>query len=156
MELIIDRLVRDFERGKLSRRQLIQSLVLAAAPAVAAEPAPFKATAVNHISYQVADYARTRDFYAGFLGMKVSHDDGRQCYLSFGSSFLLVSNARQGRTPPVVDHVAYTIDAWDTSDVEAVLKKRGLTPRPDKEKSFHVQDPEGFDLQISGIPPKAE
>jgi len=34
--------------------------------------------------------------------------------------------------------------------VEAELKRRGLTPRPDTEDSFHVKDPDGFDLQISG------
>src|SRR5215471_10392378 len=106
MEHIIDRLVRDFETGKLSRRQLVQSLAVAASAATAAapaDPAPFKAVTVNHISYQVADYAKTRDFYAGLLGMEVSHDDGRQCYLSFGNTFLLPRNIRQGRTAPLVD-----------------------------------------------------
>ena len=158
MEQIIAKLVQDFELGKLSRRQLIQSLTVAAsaaATASAADSAAFKAVTVNHISYQVADYAKTRDFYTSLLGMKVSHDDGRQCYLSFGNTFLLPRNARQGRTPPLVDHIAYTIETWDKNAVEAELKKRGLTPRPDTENSFHVKDPDGFDLQISGKEMKA-
>jgi len=37
--------------------------------------------------------------------------------------------------------------------VEAELKRRGLKPRPDMVgddfKSFHVLDPDGWDLQIS-------
>jgi catechol 2,3-dioxygenase-like lactoylglutathione lyase family enzyme len=158
MEHIIDRLVREFEGGKLSRRQLIQSLTVAAsgaATAVAADPAPFKAVTVNHISYQVADYAKTRDFYAGLLGMQVSHDDGRQCYLSFGNTFLLPRNMRQGRTAPMVDHIAYTIETWNKDAVEAELKKRGLPVRPDTENSFHTKDPDGFDVQISGKEMKA-
>src|SRR5215475_1965023 len=158
MEHIIDRLVRDFERGKLSRRQLIQSLTVAAssaATASAADPAPFKAVTVNHISYQVADYAKTRDFYAGLLGMQVSHDDGRQCYLSFGNTFLLPRNIRQGGTAPNVDHIAYTIETWNKDAVEAELKKRGLPVRPDTENSFHTKDPDGFDVQISGKEMKA-
>jgi catechol 2,3-dioxygenase-like lactoylglutathione lyase family enzyme len=158
MEQIIDRLVRDFEQGKLSRRQLIQSLTVAASSAVAAnaaDPAPFKAVTVNHISYQVADYAKTRDFYAGLLGMEVSHDDGRQCYLSFGNTFLLPRNVRQGRTAPLVDHIAYTIEAWNKDAVEGELKKRGLPIRPDTENSFHTKDPDGFDLQIAGKEMKA-
>jgi len=161
MEKIIDRLVKDFETGKLSRRQLIQSLTVAASAATASaaepspDPAPFKAVTVNHISYQVADYKKTRDFYAGLLGMEVSHDDGRQCYLSFGNTFLLPRNVRQGRTAPLVDHIAYTIETWNKADVEAELKKRGLSPRPDTENSFHVKDPDGFDLQISGKEMKA-
>ena len=161
MEQIIAKLVKDFELGKLSRRQLIQSLTIAASAATAApvasaadDPA-FKAVTVNHISYQVADYAKTRDFYAGLLGMQVSHDDGRQCYLSFGNTFLLPRNARQGSTPPRVDHIAYTIETWDKNAVEAELKRRGLQPRPDTEDSFHVKDPDGFDLQISGKGMKA-
>ena len=153
MEQIIAKLVQDFELGKLNRRQLIQCLTAAAttaatAGAVAGEG--FKAVAVNHISYQVADYTKTRDFYASLLGMKVSHDDGRQCYLSFGDTWLLPRNARQGSTPPRVDHVAYTIETWDKKAVEAELKRRGLTPTPDTDDSFHVKDPDGFNLQISG------
>jgi catechol 2,3-dioxygenase-like lactoylglutathione lyase family enzyme len=152
MERIIGKLLSDFEHGKLSRRQLVQSIAVlastsAATPAPAAESA-FKAAAVNHISYSVADYARTRDFYEGLFGMKISHDDGRQCYMEFGSTHLIPRNARAGATTPRVDHVAYTIDPWDRSAVEAELKRRGLNPRPDEETSFHVKDPDGFDLQI--------
>jgi catechol 2,3-dioxygenase-like lactoylglutathione lyase family enzyme len=131
------------------------STAAAVAPASAADNKGFQAVAVNHISYQVADYAKTRDFYAGLLGMQVSHDDGKQCYLSFGDTFLLPRNARQGVTAPRVDHIAYTIETWDKTAVEAELKRRGLTPRPDTEDSFHVKDPDGFDLQISGKNMKA-
>ena len=156
MEQIIAKLLREFEEGKMNRRQLIQSLAVAASAATAAIPLAaaggkgFKAVAVNHISYRVADYARTRDFYADLLGMNVSHDDGRQCYLAFGDSFIIPRNARNGGTTPVIDHIAYTVDTWDKSAAEAELKRRGLTPRPDTEDSFHVKDPDGFDLQISG------
>jgi catechol 2,3-dioxygenase-like lactoylglutathione lyase family enzyme len=159
MEHLIAKLLHDFEQGRMDRRQLIRSLALAATAAGAASPTAaegkgFQAVAVNHISYVAADYAGTRDFYADLLGMKVSHDDGKQCYMSFGDSFLLPRNARTGgktvQTPPLVNHIAYTIDNWDKNAVEAELKRRGLEPRPDTEDSFHVKDPDGFDLQISG------
>lgn len=161
MENIIAKLLQDFECGKMNRRQLIQSIAAVAAVAggagaASAEGSPvFKAVAVNHISYQVADYAKTRDFYARLLGMKVSHDDGKQCYMAFGDSFLLPRNVHAGGkgpaiTPPHVDHIAYTIDDWNKNKVEAELKKFGLDPRPDTDDSFHVKDPDGFNLQISG------
>lgn len=155
MEHIIARLLHDFEQGKMNRRQLIQSIAIAAtaavaAPAQAAEGKGFKAVTVNHISYQVADYPKTRDFYADLLGMKVSHDDGRQCYLAFGDTFLLPRQGRAGAAVPRVDHIAYTIEDWDKNAVEAELKRRGMTPTPDTEDSFHVKDPDGFNLQISG------
>lgn len=162
MEHIIAKLLQDFEHGKMNRRQLIRSLALAASAAAATAPAAladdkkgFKTVAVNHISYQVADYAKTRDFYAGLMGMKVSQDNGRQAYLSFGDTFLLPRNARNGGATPRVDHIAYTIDNWDKNAVEAELKRWGLEPRPDTENSFHVKDPDGFDLQISGKEMKA-
>jgi catechol 2,3-dioxygenase-like lactoylglutathione lyase family enzyme len=159
MEHIVTKLLEDFERGRMTRRQLIQSLALAATaaaaggvePASAVEGKGFKAVMVNHISYQVADYKRTRDFYRDLLGMRVKQDDGqRQCYLTFGDSFLIPRNARSGISPPRVDHIAYTIDGWDKNAVEAELKRRGLEPRPDTDDSFHVKDPDGFDLQIAG------
>lgn len=160
MEHIIAKLLEDFERGKMSRRQLIKSLALSAASAASAAPVAvaadvgkgFKAVAVNHISYQVADYAKTRDWYVGLLGMTVSGDNGRQCNLSFGShgTWLLPRNARDAGSAPKVDHIAYTIETWDKDAVKAELERRGLSPRPDTDNSFHVKDPDGFDVQISG------
>jgi len=151
MEHIISKLLDDFEQGKLTRRQLVQSLALAAAATVApvaTAAAPFKAVAVNHISFEAHDYRKIRDFYAGLLGMNISHDNGHECSLSFGDSILIARN--HAANTPRIDHVAYTIDNWDRHAVEAELKRRSLQPRPDTENSFHVKDPEGFDLQIAG------
>src|SRR5579871_5472970 len=160
MEQIIAKLLQDFEDGKMNRRQLIKSLAVASAaaaavPAVADEAKHFKAVTINHISYQVKDYKVTRDWYVDLLGMKVSGDTGRQCNLSFGDSFLLPRNGREGAAVPHVDHIAYTIETWDKSAVEAELKRRGLAVRPDTENSFHTKDPDGFDVQISGKDMKA-
>ena len=50
------------------------------------------------------------------------------------------------------DGFCWGIDQWDAKKVEAELKKRGLTPVADNHgdfQSFHVKDPDGFDLQIS-------
>jgi len=162
MEHIIATLLNDFEHGKMTRRQLIQSLALTATAASAAGAAPlaaaapaegmkFKLLTVNHVSYNVADYKKTRDFYTDLFDLKVTQDNGTsQCYLSFANTFIIPRNARGERKPPLVDHIAYTIDNWDKNVVEAELKRRGLEPRPDTENSFHVKDPDGFDLQISG------
>ena len=153
MEQIIAGLLDQVERGQLSRRHLVQTLALAlsaaATPALGAEAKGLKAAAVNHISYGVADYGRTRDFYSDLLGMKVSHDDGKQCYLAFGNSFLVARKTRQPDNKPYVDHIAYTIDNWDAGAVEAELKRRNLDPKVDAEKlSVFVKDPDGLGVQI--------
>ncbi len=158
MEHIICALLEGFEHGKMTRRQLIQSLAVAAsaapsasAAAVAAEEGNgFKAVSVHHISYQVADYGKTRDFYANLLGMKVRGDTGKQCSLIFGDSVIIARTPSQtGAKTPLVDHIAYTIDAWKKDEVGAELKRRGLNPTLDPENSFHVKDPDGYHLQLN-------
>jgi hypothetical protein len=53
----------------------------------------------------------------------------------------------------VINHVSWGIQPWDTEKVKGELERRGLKPRPDMVgenfKSFHVTDPDGWDLQIS-------
>jgi catechol 2,3-dioxygenase-like lactoylglutathione lyase family enzyme len=158
MEHVIADLLNQFERGLLTRRQLIKSLALGSAAAsvragaAAAAETGFSTVAVNHISYQVADYGKTRDFYVDLLGMKASDDNGRQVNLSFGAdgAILLARNARQAGTAPKVDHIGYTIAHWNKDAVKAELERRTLEPRPDTDLSFHVKDPDGFDVQICG------
>jgi catechol 2,3-dioxygenase-like lactoylglutathione lyase family enzyme len=160
MEHIIGKLLQDYEHGKMTRRQLIQTLAVAAGAAStvgSAEAAvPAVATYINHVSMQVADYTKTRDFYAGLFGMKVTNDDGKtQCRLNFGDNILIARNASSRPGGKVgVDHIAYSLANWDTNKavkpaVEAELKRRGLMIRA-TEGGFHVQDPDGFDVQMGG------
>jgi catechol 2,3-dioxygenase-like lactoylglutathione lyase family enzyme len=200
MESFIAKLLQDFENGKMSRRQLIQTVAVAATvyaggeEAANAAPATggFKTIAVNHISYSCPDYTKARDFYAALMGMEnlPEHDNGGQAYLAFGpregGAWLLprVTNdiktpnplaAPRGNTgaaaagnagargaqgrgnatrPPVqavIDHIAYTVANFNKERAEAILKDWGLPGlRPDGD-SFHVKDPFGYDLQISGF-----
>jgi catechol 2,3-dioxygenase-like lactoylglutathione lyase family enzyme len=171
---------KDFENGKISRRQLIQSLTIAAAAAAGAAVVPsleaaggFKAISLDHISYQVSDYRKTRDFYADLMGMTVSDDNGSQCQLHFGESILLARNrprpagqSADSNPKPTVDHIAYRIDNWDTDKVRAELERRRLKPRLDTNSgipigglpyaSFHVEDPDGYNVQISGVVKKGD
>jgi catechol 2,3-dioxygenase-like lactoylglutathione lyase family enzyme len=160
MEHIISRLLEDYEHGKVTRRQLIRTLAVAAMATStvsdAEAAAPANAISINHVSMQVADYTKTRDFYAGLLGMKISDDDGKtQCRLTFGDNILIPRNASSRPGGKVgVDHIAYTLANWDTDKtvkpaVEAELKRRGLNIRV-TEGSFHVQDPDGFEVQMGG------
>jgi catechol 2,3-dioxygenase-like lactoylglutathione lyase family enzyme len=57
-------------------------------------------------------------------------------------------------TPPnaTFDNFCWGIEPWNARTVEADLRKRGLSPVAENHgefESFHVKDPEGFDLQIS-------
>ena len=160
MERIISKLVQDYELGKMTRRQLIQTLALTATAASTVGPAeaaaPANAIYINHVSMQVADYTKTRDFYSGLFGMKVTNDDGKtQCRLTCGDNIVIARNAGSRPGGKVgVDHIAYTLANWDTDKavkpaVEAELKRRGLQIRV-TEGSFHVPDPDGFEVQMGG------
>jgi len=157
MENVIAKLVQDFEQGKMNRRQLIQSLSITAAAAAGMAPAtaagkPLEALYVNHISYEVNDYKKVRDFYVDLLGMKVTEDDGKQCRLVFGNNILIPRN-RGGGGPAKVDHIAYTITNWDAEKdrLEEELKRRGLQYRGSAKTSFQVKDPEGLGVQFGGL-----
>ena len=114
MEKFIAKLVKDFEDKKVSRRQLIHTIQVAAATFAAGEQAAnaapagnsFKTINVNHISYSCPDYTIARDFYQHLMGMGVTQDSGRQCYMPFGpkegegpGTFLLPRGYPQAPTP---------------------------------------------------------
>ncbi len=159
MEGVIAKLLQDFEQGKMNRRQLVQSISIAAAAAAGLVPGaaraagkPLEALYVNHISYQVNDYAKVRDFYAGFLGMKVTEDDGKQCRLMFGNNILIPRNRANGGQARV-DHIAYTITNWDAEKdgLEEEMKRRGMQYTGSAKTSFQVKDPEGLGVQFGGL-----
>lgn len=159
MEQLIAKLLQDFEQGTMTRRQLVQCLALAAtaasaAPASAAEGNVVKSAYLNHVAYYVADYGRSRDWYADLFGMKVMLDDGKKANLSAGDEALLIFHNRKSPTMPIIDHVCLTIANWDADksvrgSVEAELKRRGLEPRA-TERSLFIKDPDGFSLQLGG------
>jgi catechol 2,3-dioxygenase-like lactoylglutathione lyase family enzyme len=195
-------LFNDFDRGRISRRHLLQALGLAVAlrPAAAfaqgqcggaragspeCDPTPaklpFEATGwktvlLDHLSCQVADYPKEAAYYAALMNWKIRSDDGKQAVLDIGDwGGLVLRGGYQAPPPPpagdappaggrgggapraprnaAFDGFCWGIDPWDAKHVEAELRKRGLSPVADNHgkdfESFHVKDPDGFDLQIS-------
>jgi catechol 2,3-dioxygenase-like lactoylglutathione lyase family enzyme len=192
----------DFDRGRLSRRQLLKVLGVAAAirPASAfaqgqcggaragtpeCDPTPakqpfastgWKTVLLDHLSCQVVDYSKEAAYYAALMNWKIRSDDGKQATLDIGDwGGLVLRGGYQAPPPPpagdapaaggrgggapraprlaVFDGFCWGIEPWDAKTVEAELRKRGLTPVADNHgkdfQSFHVKDPDGFDLQIS-------
>ena len=176
MEQTIETLLNEFEAGRMNRRQLIKSLAMVASVAAPATTlaqtmpakAPWKTVHLDHISYSVTDYKRSVAFYSSLMGWEVANDNGtNQATLKIGEvGEIIIRNARrpdgapapaaQANRPPitgVINHISYGIAPWDTEGVKAELEKRGLAPRPDNVgenfKSWHVLDPDRWDLQIS-------
>jgi catechol 2,3-dioxygenase-like lactoylglutathione lyase family enzyme len=162
MEQMIASLLRRFEEGKMNRRQLVQSLAAAAGAVsvgqVPAYGASVGATKINHISYRVADYAKTRDFYSGLLGMKVKSDNGKTaCGLSIGDLEIHVNGSKDPLHDvggvsiplhtPYVDHIDYDTDS-SREALAAELTRRGMKSQT-KGGSFRIKDPDGFDVTLN-------
>jgi catechol 2,3-dioxygenase-like lactoylglutathione lyase family enzyme len=157
------KMLKDVENKTMTRRQLIQCVALAATAApgaplskvfamsrAQAEGAGFKAISYNHVSYNAADYAKSRDFYADLLGVKVAFDDGKQCSLEFGdpANALYIRNLKQPGDKSRVDHFSFSIANFDSPAVEAELTRRGLDPKPDSKYAWTFHDPDGVSLHI--------
>jgi len=127
-------------------------------------PAPWKTVWLDHISYVVSDYRRSTAFYRDLMGWEIVHNDGqKQCTMKVGNvGGIIIRNrtgyegaagsANQTTASGLIDHISWGVEPWDTAKVKAELERRGLAPEPDmdgKFQSFHVRDPDGWDLQIS-------
>jgi catechol 2,3-dioxygenase-like lactoylglutathione lyase family enzyme len=138
------------------------------APAFA--PTGWKTVALDHVTFRVADYKKEAAFYNALMGWTLRSDEGTQAVMDIGdwgtvifrqapaSAFEPPAEAAGGRgrggpVQAVVESFAFVIDKWNAKEVEAELKKRGLAPVADNDgkgsESFHVKDPDGFDLQIA-------
>lgn len=175
MEGFVSKLIEDFERGRMTRRQLVQSLavalvggpgIAAAAPdrlhAATASPtraASWKTVHLDHISYQVTDHVRSSAWYADLMGWTIMDQGENQTMLTLGDVGQIIIRNRRRPAPAdssvtgVVDHISFGVEPWDRDAVKAELTDRGLSPRDDFQgddfESYHVKDPDGWDLQIS-------
>src|ERR1700741_4493926 len=103
-------LFSDFDRGRISRRQLLAALGIAVAlrPAAAFaqgqcggerkgtpdcdptpaklpfEPTGWKTVLLDHLSCQVVDYPKEAAYYAALMNWKIRSDDGKQAVLDIG------------------------------------------------------------------------
>ena len=135
----------------------------------------WKTVALDHFTMHAVDYKKEAAYYMALMNWKLRSDDGKQAVLDIGDigSVVIVGGYTPPRTPVVSatgggggggggrgpaqvawDSFSWAISPWDRTQVEAELKKRGLKPIADTGggpgcESFHIQDPNGFDLQVS-------
>jgi catechol 2,3-dioxygenase-like lactoylglutathione lyase family enzyme len=151
MEAIISNLVTRFEKGKLTRRELIQGLAMltAASGTALAEPQEpgFKGARIDHVSIQVSNLQRSINFYQKLFGFTVVSEDKNNEIVRLGVSKTLVSLHHKSPTA-VVDHFAIGVDHFDKESVTRELKLRGANPEENLDAGFHIKDPEGMNVQI--------
>ncbi len=156
---------------------LAATTLYAAEGAGAAAPEGLKAALVNHISYTCPNFKQAGDWYSKVFNFDQVGLKDTEVTLPFGKKgekpynvtakdvplTFIICRTRDLNAPPangqprprsqaVVNHIAYTIADYDRDKVLAELKRMGFdNPREDGEHSFHIADPFGYDVQISGI-----
>jgi catechol 2,3-dioxygenase-like lactoylglutathione lyase family enzyme len=151
MESIISNLVARFEKGALSRRELVQGLTLLAASGTAAsaqEDLNFKTATIDHISIQVADLQRSTDFYQKMFGFKVVSGEPARNIVRLGNTGNLVSLNKENPTG-IIDHFAIGIPRYNKDVAVRYFTQRGIRPLEGNFAGFHVIDPDGIRVQIS-------
>jgi glyoxylase I family protein len=150
MESFISDLVSRFEKGSLSRRELVSGLAVLAAGGTAAaqEDIDFKAADIDHVSIHVADLQRSVDFYQKMFGFTVVSQDQPGGIIRLGNTKVLVS-LNHGSPAGVIDHFAIGIPRFSRESVARYLTQRGATPLEGDYAGLHVKDPDGINVQIS-------
>jgi len=164
MEQHINRMVRDFEAGQLSRRQLVTrlgamvALVGAAGRVIGAEteaspgnaPRPeagstLSAVELNHIALRVTDVGRSRDFYMRHLGLKLSREGGSNAFLTCGRNFVALFRGDQAG----LDHYCYSVKGYEVAAAERKLREAGLPDIRRTGDRIYFSDPDGLTVQLA-------
>src|SRR5262245_4167407 len=119
METIISDLVMRFEKGALSRRDLVQGLALLAAAGgaggaqAAQAELDFKAATIDHVSVQVTDLQRSIAFYQRMFGFSVVSQEQAQGIVRLGNGDRVIVSLNNGRPAPRIDHFAIGIPRFN-------------------------------------------
>ncbi len=150
----IPKLLDDYDRGRLSRRQLIARLAgfagaMAAAPRLAHASAradsTFTGTNINHIALTVTDLDRARTFYERHLGLEVARQGSNSCFLKCAEhDFVALFKGEK----PAMNHYCYAIEQYDPGDAVRKLKAVGIEPRRRGDRVY-FDDPDGLEVQLA-------
>ena len=149
MQRIIEKMLADFERGHVTRRQLALSLAALVSGAQAApKETELKAVTINHVTVRVPDLHKTSQFYQEFFGMPLKQQSKTIHILGVGKSFFGIE---QGQSPAALDHYDFGIAGFNADEARAKLTKRNLKfAGGNSKESFKFTDPDGFLVQLNG------
>ena len=142
-------LLSDFERGKLTRRQLALSLAtLVAGAQTPPKEKGLRAVSINHVTVKVPDLHRTSKFYQEFFSMPLKQQSAKIHILGVGDSFFGIEQGdSQAAT---VDHYDFGIAGFNADEARAKLKKLNLKfDGGNSKESFKFHDPDGFQVQLN-------
>lgn len=151
----LNTLLTSYERGALTRRELLHALAVLAIPAAA--PVPQSASAVlngfklHHVNVQVSDVARSEAFYRKFFGLPPTRTIQGQDAHGFDLPGGELISIQKGNQPGRIDHFCIGVANFNSSRMAAAVKAAGAEDvREDGVgNSFFLRDPDGVRVQVS-------
>jgi catechol 2,3-dioxygenase-like lactoylglutathione lyase family enzyme len=150
----IDALVSSYERGTLTRRQLLYALAMMTTPAAVnaqtASGSLMKGRNLHHVNVRVSDIVRSEAFYRNLFGFsparRVQGPDNHGFDLPGGGLIILQKSAPPGR----IDHFCIGVDDFDAERLRTSAKSAGIGGvQGNASDNFSVTDPDGLRVQVS-------
>ena len=152
MQHTIETLVKQFEQGRLTRRQLVQGLlVVAASPVVAQErqAGAFRAAGIDHVQITVDDLKASQQFYEKLLGVKGRNPSPTQVNIGVGTGNFVAIQSGTGRIKPI-DHFAIAVENFSPEAALASIERVAPGTKAEKSgNSVFVTGPEGVRVQFN-------
>jgi catechol 2,3-dioxygenase-like lactoylglutathione lyase family enzyme len=157
----MDQLLTSYEKGTLTRRELLSALALvgtsmsaSAQPTVS--PLQGRASMFHHVNIFVSNLPRSAAFYQK-LGLPstlrpIYPAPGGAAYgLDFNNgSFLSLIQTADPERVGTIDHFSIGIDNFDYERDTAAIKAAGITPAEvDRIELLHMTDPDGIAVQMT-------
>lgn len=157
MQAQIDTMLRAYESGHVSRRELVARLSGLAAAALAwpqitrgdvppVEPAhTYVGLDLNHLALRVTDIERSRDFYMKHLGLTVASQGRTSCFLRCKDhNFVALFKSEEAG----MDHYCFSVPEYEAGDAVERLTAAGLKPRRQGNRVY-FDDPDGIEVQVA-------
>ncbi len=163
MHNTLERYVSQYERGAISRRELLAGLAaLCAAPLLASsQPGPRPAqpipiSGLDHVALRVTDVPRSVRFYTDHFGARTRSQSASSAFLDIGQNWMALFGPGAVSTgyPPTdrgVDHIAFHSATHRSLEERfGVLQQHKLDPTsPPGSDRVYFRDPDGIILQLS-------
>lgn len=158
----LDRLLTQYEKGRISRRELLGALAsltaaTAVSPAAAAEAtgAPVGAVAsFNHVSVFVPNVQKAVEFYQSLFGLPVLTRQDPGVNLDCGAGFLGIYPLPASATSSRIDHLCLGMREFDADAVLKQLTERGIKANirmRGNTKELYFTDPDGIRVQLQDV-----
>lgn len=154
----IERLVGEYERGRLSRRQLLAGIVAAAGTEAAGsgQGRAVEVAGIDHVAFRVSDVRRSRQFYQRVLNARVRSQTAGSAFLTVGDDWIALFGEGSRTTGEEavaggVDHVSFRLASHQGLQARLeLIQELGLDPiHPRGTSRTYFRDPDGNMIQFS-------